>query len=147
MQPTTPFNTQSRAVIVAEIAGYLACAALFYWNRWTGLSTASHVALITAWAAYLFIRYCSMVRWHNSAQRGEGIEQHFIQMKVVAVYGFFFATIAAVFHAPLALTCGIATILVLVSAINATLLYLYRKDTSVVPVNYYSHRKATQEDA
>lgn len=147
MQPTTPFNTQSQTIVAAELLGYLACAALFYWNRWAGMSIAGHVALAIAWAAYLFIRYCSVVHWHKNAQRGEGIEQHFIQMKVVAVYGFLAATLTTIAHAPVAITCFIAALLAVVSAINATLLYLYRKDTSSVPINYYSHRKATQEDA
>lgn len=147
MQPTTPFNTQSWTILAAEGVGWLTCAALIYWHRWVGLSTTMLAALVIAVMAYAFIRICSMVHWHTGAQRGEGIEQHFIQMKVVAVYGFLIAAVATTAHAPAVLVCIIAALLVIVSAINATLLYLYRKDTSSVPVNYYSHRKSTQEDA
>lgn len=147
MQPTTPFNTQSWTVRAAEVVAWIACATLFYWNRWESLSTSIHVALLVSWIGYLFIRFCSMVHWHKNARRGEGIEQHFIQMKVVAVYGFLIATITALIHVPLVLIYPVAAILTVVSAINATMLYLYRKDTSTVPTNYYSHRKFTQEDA
>lgn len=125
----------------------MACAALFYWPRWADLSTASRVALLIAWTAYAFIRFCSMVHWHKDAQRGEGIEQHFIQMKVVAIYGFLIATISAVAHVPLLLIYAAAIILTTVSAINATILYLYHKDASSIPTNYYSHHKFTREDA
>lgn len=147
MQIAKPFNTQSWTIRAAEFAGWMACAALLYWNRWTGLSTTAHVALIVATAAYAFIRFCSLVHWYKDARRGEGIEQHFIQMKVIAVYGFLFATITAVIHAPSFLITIIATILTAISAINATMLYLHRKDTSTTPINYYSHKKFTQEDA
>lgn len=147
MQPTTPFNTQSWTIRAAEIVAWLGCVAFFYWNRWEGLSTATHVALITAWMAYLFIRFCSIVHWHKGARRGEGIEQHFIQMTVVAVYGFLIATLTAIIHIPLILLYPIAAILVIISTINATMLYLLNKDTSTVPTNYYSHHKFTREDA
>lgn len=147
MQPTTPFNPQSWTIRAAEIVAWLGCVAFFYWKRWEGLSTATHVALSIVWMAYIFIRFCSMVHWHKGAQRGEGIQQHFIQMKVVAIYGLLVATITAIIHIPLFLIYVVAVIFAVVSAINATMLHLYRKDTSTIPTNYYSHHKFTQEDA
>ncbi len=147
MQPTTPFNTRSWTVRAAEVAAWLACAVFLYWHRWEGLSIATLTATGVAWAGYIFMRFCSMVHWHKDAQRGEGIEQQFIQVSVVAIYGLLIATVAASTHTCLFLIYIAAVVLAAVSAINATLLYLYHQDDSNVPVNYYSHKKFTQEDA
>lgn len=147
MQPTTPFNTQSWTIRAAEIASWLACAVFLYWRRWEGLSTATIIATGIVWAGYAFMRFCSAIHWHKGAQRGEGIEQHFTQVSVVAIYGLLIATVAAATHAGLFLIYVIAVILTAVSAIDATVLYLFHKDKSTVPTNYYSHNKYTSEDA
>lgn len=147
MQPTTPFNTRSWTVIAAEAVGWLAVIALFYGQRWEGLSTFARAALVVAWGGYAVMRFCSLIHWHRDAQRGEGLEQQFIQVGVAAVYGFCIATTAAVSHVASFLIYPVAFVLAGVTAINLTLLYLYHKDKSTVPINFYSHRKHLQEDA
>ncbi len=147
MQPTTPFNAQSWTVRVCEIAGWIMLAIFGYWHRWTGLSIAAHVALAIAWAGYAFIRLCSVVHWHKNARPGEGIEQNFSQLSVAGIYGFVIVNAAAFTHILAFLIYPAALVLAVVSGINATLLYIYSKDTSTVPINYYSHRKYIEEDA
>lgn len=147
MQPATPFNPQSWTVRATEVASWLACGAFLLWHRWEGLTLATTIATGVVWAGYIFMRFCSMVHWHKGARRGEGIEQHFIQVSVVAIYGLLIATVAAATHTGMFLTYATAVALSAVSAINATLLYLHHKDDSTLPINYYSHKKYTPEDA
>lgn len=147
MQPTTPFNPQSWTVRAAEVAAWLACAAFLYWHRWEGLSLATTIATGVVWWGYAFMRLCSVVHWHRDARRGEGIEQQFMQVAVAAVYGLLVATLAAVAHIGQFLIYVVAVVLAAVSAINATLLYLFHKDDSTLPINYYSHKKYSPEDA
>ncbi|PIR21449.1 MAG: hypothetical protein COV45_01495 [Deltaproteobacteria bacterium CG11_big_fil_rev_8_21_14_0_20_47_16] len=92
------------------------------------------------------MRFCSLWHWHHQAKRGEGIEQQFTQVAVAAIYGFLVTNLAALSHILAFLIYPIAVVLASVSAINATLLYLWYKDPSRVPVNFYSHRKFINED-
>lgn len=147
MQPTTPFNPQRWTVRAAEVAAWLACAAFLYWHRWEGLSPTTTIATGVVWGGYLFMRFCSLVHWHRGARRGEGIEQQFMQVSVAAVYGLLVATLTAMAHTGTFLIYAVAVVLVAVSAINATLLYLFHKDDSTLPINYYSHKKYSPEDA
>lgn len=147
MQPTTPFKTQSWILHASELLAWLATAALFFWNRWDLLSSLSKTVLIVSWFAYILIRVCSLWRWHRTAARGEGLERHFTQLGVAAIYGALVASLAALSNILSFLIFPVAIVLSIVCAINMTLLYLWCKDKSHVPVNYYSHRKFTQEDA
>lgn len=147
MQPTTPFNARSWTIRGSEIAGWIALAILYYWQRWDGLSTTAQLALAIIWAGYAFMRLCSLIRWHKNAHPGEGLEQNFSQLSVAAIYGFAVANVAAITHILVFLVYPIALILAAISGINATLLYIFSKDTSTVPINYYSHRKYLEEDA
>lgn len=146
MQPSTPFNTHSRTLMASEFLGWFMAAVLFWSGRWTGLSTGLQVALVTAWASYTLLRIFSLRRWYPGATRGEGLEQHFAQMKVVAIYGFFAATVAAVSHILSFLIYPIAVVMGGVTLITLTLIYLYKKDKSAVPINFYSHRKFLREE-
>lgn len=146
MQPTTPFKTGTWTTRIAEIVGWGLFVAFWVWGRWTDLSFATHTALVLAWAGYAFIRFCSLVHWHRNATRGEGLEQQFMQVGVAAIYGFAITNLVATAHVAMALIYPIAVVLLAVSAINATLLYIYRKDRSTVPINFYSHRKSNEEE-
>lgn len=146
MQPSTPFNTHSRTLWAAEILGALLAAALFWSGRWAGLSTGIQVALVVAWASYLALRLFSLRRWYPGPTRGEGLEQHFSQMKVAATYGFLAATVAAISHILSFLIYPIAVVMGFVTLITLTLIYLHKKDTSPIPVNFFSHRKYLREE-
>lgn len=146
MQPTTPFKTGTWTTRITEIVAWSLFVAFWVWGRWTDLSFATHTALVLTWAGYAFIRFCSLVHWHRNAARGEGLEQQFMQVGVAAIYGFAITNLVATAHVVMALIYPIAIVLLAVSAINATLLYIYRKDRSTVPINFYSHRKSNEEE-
>lgn len=146
MQPSTPFNTHSWSLKAGEFLAWLLVAILFWSGRWAGLSTGTKIALIVAWASYTLLRIFSLRRWYPGATRGEGLEQHFSQMKVVAIYGFLAATVAAVSHILSFLIYPIAVVMGGVTLITLTLIYLYKKDTSSIPINFYSHRKFLREE-
>lgn len=146
MQPTTPFKTGSWTIRAIELAGWVLFAAFWVWNRWTGMSLATHIALGLAWTGYAFVRICSLIHWHHNAQRGEGLEQQFMQMGVVGAVGWAITNLVATTHFITFLIYPIAVLLIAVSAINATLLYIYSKDRSTVPINFYSHRKTNEEE-
>jgi hypothetical protein len=147
MQPTTPFKTGSWNTRAAEIIGWVLLAAFWYWDRWATLSLPMHIALGVSWSGYIFVRLCSLVHWHRNAQRGEGLEQHFMQMGVVASYAWAITNLVAAAHFFTLLIYLVAAVLATVSAINATLLYIYNKDRSTVPINFYSHRKTNEEES
>lgn len=146
MQPTTPFNTTNWTVRVSEVVGGLSLVIFLYFKRWQGLSTPAAIAFTVAVIGYAFIRSCSLVRWHPRAERGEGLEQQFIQVGVAARYGLAIAAIAAVAHLGF-LIYPIAIVLAGVSAINATLLCIHARDQSTVPVNFFSHHKINEEES
>lgn len=147
MQPTTPFNTKSWKNNVAELIGWVAFGLFWYGDRFNALSTTVLMALGITWGGYTIMRLCSLLPWHKGARRGEGIEQQFTQVSVVAIYGFATANLVAVLHVATGIIFLTAVILAAVSAINITLLLIYRRDTSTVPINYYSHRKSAEEES
>lgn len=146
MQPTTPFKTGSWTTRIAEALGWVLFAAFWVWHRWKGLSLPLHIALGLSWAGYAFVRFCSLFHWHRHANRGEGLEQQFMQMGVVSAYAWAITTLVATTHLFTFLIYPVALVLIVVSAINATLLYIYSKDRSRVPINFYSHRKSNEEE-
>lgn len=146
MQPTTPFKTGGWTIRAIEWVGWILFAAFLFWNRWEGLSLPIHIALGLSWAGSIFIRFCSLVHWHRNATRGEGLEQQFMQIGVVSIYGWAITNLVATAHVLTFLIYPVAAILMTLSAINATLLYIYSKDRSTVPINYYSHRKTNEEE-
>ncbi len=147
MQPTTPFNTKSWKNTIAELIGWVAFVLFWYGDRFDGLSTVVLSALGITWGGYAIMRLCSLMHWHKGARRGEGIEQQFTQVSVVAIYGFAIATLVATLHVGTTLIYLTAVVLSAVSAINITLMLISRRDTSTVPINYYSHRKSAEEES
>ncbi len=141
MQPTTPFKTNSWTVITVELLAWALLITFFYLQRWSALWTSIQISIVLVWLGYLFMRICSLYPWHPNCKSDEGLSRHFQQVAVAACYGFFIANLCATLNIFTHLIIIIAVILVGVSAINATLIGLSRKDTDTTPINYYSHHK------
>lgn len=145
MQPTTPFNAKSPIAIASEVLGWGLLAITLYGGRLSQLPWPAALALLGMIVAFVFVRFCSLRRWHPNAAPDEGLGRQFQQILVPSRALFACGTTIALIQWGFPLLYISSALLIIVALINATLIYIYTKDPSTVPVNLYSHRKTVEE--
>lgn len=132
------FNRFSKAVYAAEAAGVVLTLLWMREMRIDSPTAGEGVLFALYLLAYLFLRFCATKRWHPRERRFEGLELHF--KKIMIPTSYILVTASAVGWLGGVYLHLLATLIFLgiMVYVNATLLYLWHRDPSQTPVNYYS---------
>lgn len=90
---------------------------------------------------YLFLRFCTTVRWHRGAKRYEGIELQFKKAMIPTSYILAMTSgVGFVTGSSILLWLAIS-LLAIIAHVNCILLTLHYKDKNTTPINYFSGNK------
>lgn len=90
---------------------------------------------------YLFLRFCTTVRWYRQAKRYEGIELQFKKGMIPVSYLMALTSGVGFFTGSTLLLWPAVVLITIVAHVNVILLYLHFKDPNTTPINYFSGNK------
>lgn len=129
------FHRFSKVVYLMEILGVLFTVGWIFQTQTIPIPFAIYLS------TYLFLRFCTSVRWHKGAKRYEGIELQFKKAMIPTSYIIAITSGVGFFtHSTLFLWLAIP-FLVIIAHVNVILLYLHCKDKNTTPINYFSANK------
>ena len=137
------FNHRSKTLYVVEALSILGLSTVAW--RMTTKGCGWFAWLLYALVIILcgFVRFCTTKRWYKDAKRYEGIELHLKKSLSPTVYIAFLGSLLFII-VPSPVVLGIMVFLLAVIAhVNVILLYLKRRDTQDLPVNYFSNNKSS----
>jgi hypothetical protein len=139
---TLLFNHRSPILYVVEALGILGLIAVGWRMVAKGFGWIGWLLFVIVVAIYLFIRFCTSVRWYRDAKRYEGIELQFKKAMSPTVYVMFIGSVFfQIFPSVIELAILVFMLLV-ISHVNVILLCLHYRDKQDLPVNYFSNNKA-----
>jgi len=137
------FHHRSRFINLTEVLALILCAGIIWRLITTSGNWFSWTVFCMILAEYIFIKYCSTVRWYKDAGRFEGIELQFKKALSPTVYILLIGNLSYVLAPNIVILIITAILLAVIAYVDAILIHLHRKDKDSMPVNYFSHNKGS----
>lgn len=132
------FNRFSKIAMVVEWLGIVFTIGWLKQIAHQPTSLTTKIALGVYIGLYLFMRFCTIKRWHKGVKRYSGIEGHFKRIMVGISYAL--ASVSGIGYSTgstLLLWPGILVIGAL-AHVNIILLWLHYQDKTTTPINFFS---------
>lgn len=129
------FNRFSKVVYTMEILGVL------FTVGWLAQTQSISIPFAIYLGEYLFLRFCTTVRWHKGAKRYEGIELQFKKAMIPASYLMAITSGIGFWMGSTLLLWVAIPLLAILAHVNWILIYLYCRDKNTTPINYFSNNK------
>jgi len=128
---------------VVEFFGLFALVALVLRMAIDACEWYTWLLLVIVVIEFGFIRYCATVRWHKNGGPYEGISLQFKKSRAPTAYILFLGCLFFQLIPSTFVLVIMAALFAIIGHVNVILIYLLKKDTQDLPVNYFSNNKGS----